>query len=86
MKTEIRRKDLVYPDLSYKIVGVLFDVYNELGFGYSESHYQKAVAVALKEKNIDQVNSYLKSFDKKLVILANFDKESIKFRRLVNLN
>jgi len=41
------RKDLIYPDLSYKIVGVLFDVFNELGPGYSERYYQKAVAEIL---------------------------------------
>ena len=43
---------MVYPDLSYKVVGILFDVYNELGFGFSESHYQKAISLALIEKNI----------------------------------
>ncbi len=127
---ELRRKDLIYPELSYKIVGILFSVFNELGFGFSEKHYQKAIAISLKEnsikfqeqvympvyfknqivgkyfldfliegkiileikkeskfskKNIDQVNSYLKSFNKKLAILANFDKDGIKFRRMVNV-
>ena len=38
------------------------------------------------KKNIDQVNNYLKSFNKKLAILANFDKSGIKFKRLVYLN
>lgn len=28
---------------SYKIVGVLFDVYNELGFGYQEKYYYRAI-------------------------------------------
>ena len=44
----IHREDLVYPELSYQIVGVLFEVYNQLGYGYSEKTYQKALSLALK--------------------------------------
>lgn len=47
MKKEIRT-DLIYPELSYKIIGILFDVYNQLGYGYQEKHYEKAVATSLK--------------------------------------
>ena len=39
---------LVYPELSYKIVGLLFDVYKHIGAGMSERIYQRAVALALK--------------------------------------
>ena len=35
--------ELIYPELSYKVVGVLFKVYNQLGGGYQEKYYQKAV-------------------------------------------
>ncbi|MBU2579344.1 GxxExxY protein [Patescibacteria group bacterium] len=34
---------VIYKRLSYKIVGVLFDVYNELGYGYQEKYYEKAI-------------------------------------------
>jgi GxxExxY protein len=43
---------VVYKKLNYKIVGILFEVFNELGYGYKEKYYQKAIAVLLKEKNI----------------------------------
>lgn len=36
--------DLMYPELSYKIVGILFSVFNELGYGYKEKYYEQAVA------------------------------------------
>lgn len=39
---------LVHPELSYKLIGILFDVYNELGYGLKEKHYYKAIALALK--------------------------------------
>lgn len=45
-------EDLVYPELSYKIVGCAFEVFNELGYGHPEKYYQAALAVALKNKNI----------------------------------
>jgi hypothetical protein len=44
--------DLLYPELSFKIVGCAFEVYNVLGFGHAEKYYQKALAVELKNKNI----------------------------------
>ena len=43
---------LLYPKLSYQIVGVLFDVYNQLKFGHQEKIYQKAVELELKKKKI----------------------------------
>lgn len=43
---------LIYKDLSYQIVGVLYKVYNELGGGYQEKYYQRAVSLELKRENI----------------------------------
>jgi GxxExxY protein len=33
-----------YRELIYKIIGVYYDVYNELGHGFLESVYQKSLA------------------------------------------
>src|SRR3989304_9724367 len=35
---------LLHADLTYKIRGVMFDVYNNLGFGHKEVVYQRALA------------------------------------------
>ncbi|MBU3925019.1 GxxExxY protein [Patescibacteria group bacterium] len=43
--------DLVYKELSYEIVGVLYEVYKELGGGYQEKYYQRAINLKLKKKN-----------------------------------
>ncbi|MBN1326293.1 GxxExxY protein [Candidatus Falkowbacteria bacterium] len=48
----MKKDKVVYRDLSYKIVGVLFDVYNELGFGYREKYYEEAIAKELKLKGL----------------------------------
>ncbi|QQG42635.1 MAG: GxxExxY protein [Candidatus Giovannonibacteria bacterium] len=57
-KKEIRT-DLIYPELSYKIIGILFDVYNQLGYGYQEKYYEKATAAALKLAGLNYKEQYL---------------------------
>ncbi len=130
MKTKILREDLVYPELSYQIVGVLFEVYRNLGGSFQEKQYQRAVSLELKKvhlkfqeqvkvpliylgqsigsyyldfliddkialeikkdqnfgpRNIKQLHAYLKSMDLKLGILANFTRNGLRFKRIVNL-
>ena len=51
-KKELKRNDLLYPELSYQIVGILFEVYNKMGYGYQEKYYQKAISEKLKEINL----------------------------------
>lgn len=131
MKSDNKRIiQLVYPELSYKVVGILFSAFNELGYGYQEKYYQKAVAKILRENriefkeqvyaplefkgeriggyyldfliynklileikksdrfaksNIEQVYAYLKRFNLKLGIIANFTKSGLKFKRIINI-
>jgi len=42
----------LYEDLTYKLRGIFFEVYNQLGPGLSEKIYQRAVIQELKDKNI----------------------------------
>lgn len=43
---------LFYPDLSYKLVGALFKIYNTIGGGYQEKYYQRALKLELSKQNI----------------------------------
>jgi len=43
---------VIYPELSYEIIGTLFDVWNTVGHGHKESFYQKAIAKNFEDKNI----------------------------------
>ena len=49
---QLKRNDLVYPELSYKIVGCAFEVFKGLGYGHPEKVYQKAMAILFDEKAI----------------------------------
>ena len=40
---------LKHSDLTEKIIGIFYDVYNELGHGFLESTYAEALVVALEE-------------------------------------
>lgn len=45
--------DLVYPELSYQVIGICYEIYNELGGGYQEKYYQKALSQLFNEKKIN---------------------------------
>ena len=45
-------KKLIYADLTYKIRGCLFNVYNNLGYGHKEQVYQKALEKELNEQKV----------------------------------
>ncbi len=130
-KPILKRDDLIYPDLCYQIIGILFEIYRELGSGYQEKYYQKIVSSELKRcglfykeqvatpliykgskvgnyfldfiisnkiilelkkgerfsrKNIEQIYAYLKASGLKLGIIANFTKDGVRFKRIVNLS
>lgn len=50
--------NLIYPELSYKVVGVLFETYNTLGYGHKESVYQKALAALFLKNEINFSEQY----------------------------
>ncbi len=44
---EPKSDSLKHRDLTQKIIGVFYDVYNELGHGFLESVYERALVIAL---------------------------------------
>jgi GxxExxY protein len=46
------RSSLVYPELSYKVTGILFSVHNELGRYCNENQYGDLIEKKFKEANI----------------------------------
>jgi GxxExxY protein len=45
--------EIIYKDLSYELINVVYCVYNELGGGYQEKYYQRAVAIELVKREIN---------------------------------
>lgn len=50
--TDSTDKKMLHHDLTERIIGVFYDVYNELGHGFLESIYETAMVIALNEKQI----------------------------------
>jgi len=40
-------------DLTYKIIGIAMEVYNELGFGFLEKVYERSLLIAFKENGLN---------------------------------
>lgn len=54
----LRRTDLLFPELSFQINAILFDVFRELGGGHDERYYQKAVSLGLQETKVPFKEQY----------------------------
>ncbi|TAL50589.1 MAG: GxxExxY protein [Methylovulum sp.] len=61
--------NLLFPELSYRLMGILFKVHNELGSHYQEKYYQRAIERALEEERI--------TFEKEKMIPLEFHGKSI---------
>lgn len=47
-----KSQKLIFPELSYEIVGCAFDVFNKIGGGHKESVYQKALLGSFSNKKL----------------------------------
>lgn len=64
-----KKVDLVHPEISYKLVGMAFNVHNKIGGGLREAAYESAFAEALKRSSVQyerQINAPIKYLDKKV--------------------
>ena len=52
------RKDILFPELSYQIVGCAYKVARELGYGHLEKVYQKGLAESLRASKISFVEQF----------------------------
>ncbi len=44
--------ELLHPELSYQIVGAVYDTFNELGFGYQEKYYYRGIKLQLEKRGL----------------------------------
>ena len=46
------KQDIIHPELSYRVMSILFKVHNLLGPSYQERYYQRAIEKELKDQRI----------------------------------
>lgn len=68
-KPKLRRGDIILPELSYSINGALFAVFKELGPGYQEKYYQRALVAEFRERNL--------AFNEQVKIPLTYKREDI---------
>jgi len=61
--------NLLYPELSYKLIGILFKIHNKLGAGYQEKYYQRALE---KEFTINSI-----PFKREVLVNLEYNNEYI---------
>ncbi|MFA6136226.1 MAG: GxxExxY protein [Candidatus Paceibacterota bacterium] len=71
----INKINLLYPEVSYKIVGSAFDVYNNIGSGFKESYYQKGLKEAFIKNNLKFIEhpSFPLRYNNKIIGRKIFD-------------
>jgi GxxExxY protein len=47
-----KNQNIVYRDLSYKIIGIAYNIFDELGPGHKEKYYQNAFVISFNKENI----------------------------------
>ena len=67
-------RTIVERDLSHVIVGCFFDVYNELGYGFVESIYARALDITLRGRGLQ--------VDREYPIPVTFRGQQIGFHRI----
>lgn len=72
MDAQVKNEQVVYPELSYRLVGCAYAVFNALGFGLSEKTYQKAYAEELTQAS-------LKFVRERMIVLSYRDKPLARF-------
>ena len=51
-------KEAKYKELTEKIIGIFYKVYNNLGYGFLENVYEYAMMIDFKKENIPAVSQY----------------------------
>ena len=67
---QIDKKDIIYPDLSYRICGLCFSIQNKLGRYRNEKQYGDALENLLKENDIP--------YERELILKKSFEGENTK--------
>jgi GxxExxY protein len=51
-------KDTKYKELTEKVIGIFYKVYNNLGYGFLENVYENAMMIDFKIENIPAISQY----------------------------
>lgn len=59
----MKMANIIHRELSYKIIGIFFNVYNELGYGFQEKYYVKAIKLCFDKEKIPYLEQVRSDFN-----------------------
>lgn len=81
---ETQRKDLIYPQEAYEIIGAAMAVHNAIGRGFIEKVYQEALAIEFQERGIPfQREMEIHAVYKGVTLSATFIPDFICYDKII---
>ncbi len=77
------KRDLIYKDESFKIVGCAMEVINILGHGFNEKVYERAMAVELGLQNINFLQQNKFNVDYKEHVVGEYIPDLVIFDKII---
>jgi len=78
-----KNKKLIYADLTYRVRGAIFNVYNELGFGHKEQVYHKALSIELEKMKLKYKSQESVNVIYKDIVVRNYRPDIIVDEKLI---
>jgi GxxExxY protein len=75
--------DLIHGELSYKVIGILYQVYNVIGPGFQEKYYQKAIAKVFEKKGVPFLEQVKVNLDINGVMIGRYYIDFVVDQRIV---
>ncbi|MBK8147837.1 MAG: GxxExxY protein [Acidobacteria bacterium] len=74
---------VLYPELSYRIVGLAMQVHRELGYGFLEKVYENSLMVLLRKNSIEAEQSVDIKVRFQGVIVGDYESDIIVDRKII---
>jgi GxxExxY protein len=74
---------VIYPELSYQIVGLAMQVHRELGYGFLEKVYENSLMVLLRRNTIDARQSVEIKVEFQSAIVGKFEADIIVDQKVI---
>jgi GxxExxY protein len=69
--------DLPHADITEQIIGAFYEVHRELGYGFSESVYRRALCVVLRQRGCEAIEERILSVTFRGVVIGTFSADLV---------
>jgi len=77
------KSELIYGELTDRVIGIFYSVHNELGFGFVESVYENALSLALRDAGLGVEQQMRLQVRFRGVVVGQFAADMVVEQRLL---